>query len=43
MVIYNYEPFWNINNGKTLCKKCHYSKKKETLNILYDKPKKEKL
>ncbi|KKN59223.1 hypothetical protein LCGC14_0544500 [marine sediment metagenome] len=25
-----YEPFWNINNGKTLCKDCH---KKETFKI----------
>lgn len=31
-----YEPFWNITNGKTLCKKCHrltknYGRKKESI------------
>jgi len=26
----NYKPFWDLSNGKTLCKKCHYKLKKET-------------
>ena len=27
-----YEPFWEIDNGKTLCKDCHLELRKETWN-----------
>lgn len=29
-----YSPFWEINNGKTLCKKCHKNIKKETHSLI---------
>ena len=29
----NYTPFWDINNGKTLCKDCHSNYKKHRKNI----------
>uniref|UniRef100_A0A6M3K6B6 Putative HNH endonuclease n=1 Tax=viral metagenome TaxID=1070528 RepID=A0A6M3K6B6_9ZZZZ len=31
----SYEPFWNINNGQTLCIECHNLLRKNTLNIIY--------
>jgi 5-methylcytosine-specific restriction endonuclease McrA len=38
----SYEPLWDISNGKTLCKRCHYNLKKETFKkiktqIIYHK------
>lgn len=30
----SYQPFWDLNNGKTLCKKCHDITKKETIKKL---------
>jgi len=29
-----WEPFWDINNGKTLCEDCHEGRKKETLKTI---------
>lgn len=31
---YTYEPFWDISNGKTLCKDCHNSTKKYGAKII---------
>jgi predicted RNA-binding Zn-ribbon protein involved in translation (DUF1610 family) len=31
-----YKSFWDINNGQTLCKKCHYKLKKQTWSLIYD-------
>ena len=30
----SYEPFWNINNGVTLCQNCHNLKRKKTRYII---------
>ena len=35
---FKYEPFWDVNNGQTLCKDCHNNKMKQTI----DEIKKEK-
>lgn len=29
-----YEPFWNLNNGGTLCKKCHNLTRKDILHLI---------
>jgi len=30
----DYEDFWKVSNGKTLCNKCHDSLKKDTINTI---------